>query len=141
MEPTGEEMTDEAWDEGYVKCLGVRLAGDLISDVDERGEPITGETLLMLLNAHWESLPFTLEHGRRTLGGDPQHGRSGAEPTFHKHGEEYELADRSMACASPAARARGCRPDALGGSGRAIAGEPDVAYGLVASTINTIECD
>ena len=36
-------MSDEDWNAGFVKCLGVRLAGDLISDVDERGEPIVGE--------------------------------------------------------------------------------------------------
>ena len=60
LEPSGEEMTDEAWGAGFVKCLGVRLAGDLIGDVDERGEPIVGDTLLLLLNAHHEAIPFTL---------------------------------------------------------------------------------
>ena len=42
------------------KCMGVRLAGDLINDENERGEPIVGETLLILLNAHWEPISFTL---------------------------------------------------------------------------------
>jgi len=58
--PDGRDMNDEAWDAGFVKCLGVRLAGDLIGDVDERGEKLVGETLLMLLNAHHEAIPFTL---------------------------------------------------------------------------------
>jgi isoamylase len=60
LEPSGEEMTDEAWDAGFVKCLGVRLAGDLLEEVNEKGEPITGDTLLMLLNAHYENLSFTV---------------------------------------------------------------------------------
>ena len=30
------------------RCLGFRLAGDLIDDVDKRGEPVVGETLLLL---------------------------------------------------------------------------------------------
>jgi isoamylase len=60
FEPGGQEMSDEAWNAGFVKCLGVRLAGDLIGDVDERGEPIKGDTLLILLNAHHEDLPFQL---------------------------------------------------------------------------------
>jgi isoamylase len=58
--PTGEEMTDKDWSTGVTKCLGVRLAGDLIGDVNERGEPVIGETLLLLLNAHHEAIPFAL---------------------------------------------------------------------------------
>src|SRR5205807_6871287 len=60
LEPSGEEMPDEAWDAGFVKCLGVRLAGDLIGDVDERGDRIVGDTLLLLLNGHHEAIPFVL---------------------------------------------------------------------------------
>jgi isoamylase len=59
FEPSGNEMGDDAWG-GFVKCLGVRLAGDLIDEVDERGEKIKGDTLLLLLNAHWEEITFTL---------------------------------------------------------------------------------
>jgi glycogen operon protein len=58
--PDGREMSDEAWNTGYVRVLGVRLAGDRIDDVDERGEPIVGDTLLILMNAHWEELRFAL---------------------------------------------------------------------------------
>jgi isoamylase len=53
-------MTEEAWNTGYARCLGVRLAGDLIGDMDERGEPIIGDTILLLLNAYYEAIPFTL---------------------------------------------------------------------------------
>ncbi len=72
FEPSGDEMSDEAWDTGYVRCLGVRLAGDMIGDVDEHGQPIVGDTLLLLLNAHHEPLEFTLpvtreEHVWETL--------------------------------------------------------------------------
>jgi glycogen operon protein len=59
FEPGGYEMSDDMWS-GFVQCLGVRLAGDMIGDVDEHGNPITGDTLLLLLNAHWEEIPFTL---------------------------------------------------------------------------------
>jgi glycogen operon protein len=60
FEPNGQEMNEQAWTAGFVKCLGVRLAGDLIGNVNERGEPITGDTILLLLNAHHEALPFVL---------------------------------------------------------------------------------
>lgn len=64
FEPSGKLMSDQAWDAGFVKCMGVRLAGDLINDLDEHGDPIKGDTLLMLINAHWEETPFTLPETR-----------------------------------------------------------------------------
>jgi isoamylase len=60
LDPSGQDMTEDAWNTGYARCLGVRLAGDLIGDRDERGEPIIGDTVLLLLNAHYEAIPFTL---------------------------------------------------------------------------------
>ena len=64
LDPSGQEMADEAWKEKFVKCLGMRLAGNLINERDERGEPIEGDTLLVLLNAHHETISFTLPaHG------------------------------------------------------------------------------
>ena len=51
LDPTGREMTDETWNSPDVRCLGVRLNGDAIDEVDERGERIVGDTLLLLLNA------------------------------------------------------------------------------------------
>ena len=53
-------MSDDDWTTGYVRSLGVRLAGDLIGDLDERGEKIVGETLLILLNAHHDTVGFAL---------------------------------------------------------------------------------
>jgi glycogen operon protein len=60
FDPSGQEMNEEAWESGYARCLGVRLAGELIGDVDERGELIVGDSVLLLLNAHYEAIPFTL---------------------------------------------------------------------------------
>src|SRR5262249_34334787 len=60
FDPSGQEMSDEAWSAGFVRSLGVRLAGDLIGDLDARGEPIVGDTLLVLLNAHHEPIAFKL---------------------------------------------------------------------------------
>jgi len=57
--PEGTEMTDSDWS-SFVRCLGMQLAGSLIDEVDEVGRRIEGDTLLVLLNAHHESVPFTL---------------------------------------------------------------------------------
>jgi isoamylase len=60
LEPSGRDMSDDAWNAEFVKCLGVRLAGDLIAEIDEHGNPIVGDTLLVLFNAHYEEISFTL---------------------------------------------------------------------------------
>jgi glycogen operon protein len=96
--PDGKDMGDEAWGAGFVKCLGVRLAGDLIGELDARGEPTVGDTLLLLLNAHHEPLPFVLpetkpEHQWERMldtADDP------TAPGMFEGGETYSLQGRSL---------------------------------------------
>ena len=60
FDPTGEEMSNEAWTMSFVRCLGVQLFGGEI-DVDEHGEAIVGDTMLLLFNAdHANTIPFVL---------------------------------------------------------------------------------
>jgi isoamylase len=56
----GNEMDDAAWNADFVRSLGMLLSGNVIDEVNERGEPITGDTLLVLLNAHNDKVPFIL---------------------------------------------------------------------------------
>jgi isoamylase len=60
LDPTGREMTDETWNSPGVQCLGVRLNGDAIDEVDERGERIVSDTVLLLLNADSAPVAFVL---------------------------------------------------------------------------------
>jgi glycogen operon protein len=60
LDPSGREMTDAAWNAPFVRSLGVLMVGDAIGDIDERGRLVSGDTLLILLNAHFESVPFVL---------------------------------------------------------------------------------
>jgi glycogen operon protein len=60
LDPTGHEMTDEMWNSPDVRCLGVRLNGDAIDEVNERGERITGDSLALLLNAGENPVSFVL---------------------------------------------------------------------------------
>jgi glycogen operon protein len=66
----GKEMSDEDWSAGFVRTLGVRLAGDVIGEVDERGEPLAGDTLLLLLSAHHEACLYTARGRRRIWVGE-----------------------------------------------------------------------
>jgi isoamylase len=60
LAPDGKEMSEEAWNVGYVRCLGVFLYGGSV-DVDERGEQIKGDSVLLLFNAdHANTIPFKL---------------------------------------------------------------------------------
>ncbi|HET8576332.1 MAG TPA: glycogen debranching protein GlgX, partial [Methylomirabilota bacterium] len=56
--PDGKEMTEEEWHNSVTRSLGLRLAGDAIEEVDAEGQPIVGDTFLMLHNAHHERVPF-----------------------------------------------------------------------------------
>src|SRR5574339_527590 len=60
LDPSGREMTDEVWNSPDVRSLGVRLNGDAINEVDERGARIIGDTLLLMLNAGEQPIAFTL---------------------------------------------------------------------------------
>lgn len=60
LEPSGREMSSEAWHDPHVRCLGVHFCGGKI-DVDEYGEPIIADHILMLFNAdHALQIPFTV---------------------------------------------------------------------------------
>jgi glycogen operon protein len=58
--PDGREMTDEDWANPLTRCLGLRLSGEAMNEVDPMGHPLLDDTLLILLNAHHEPLPFVL---------------------------------------------------------------------------------
>ncbi|MEU8172591.1 glycogen debranching protein GlgX [Microbispora hainanensis] len=60
LTPSGTEMTDGDWHTGYAKSLAVYVNGDAISEPGPRGERITDETFLLLINAHHENLTFAL---------------------------------------------------------------------------------
>jgi glycogen operon protein len=109
--PVGQDMSDKDWNAGFVKCMGVRLAGDLIDDEDDRGEPIAGDTLLLLLNAHHEPLEFVLpptkaEHHWELIFDTVDQKEREAARMFAGR-QKYPLRDRSLvvlkACAAESA--------------------------------------
>jgi glycogen operon protein len=97
----GKEMTDEDWNNGFARSLGIRLAGDAIEEVDDRGHRIVDDTLLILLNAHYEPLPFILPAHRRgvrwELLADTRAAARKRAPLLVRGGRPYELEARSLA--------------------------------------------
>jgi glycogen operon protein len=60
LDASGHEMTDEAWNAAFVRSIAILAVGEALDEVDERGRQVTGDTLLILLNAHHEEVPFML---------------------------------------------------------------------------------
>jgi isoamylase len=58
--PNGAEMDDKAWNAGFPRSLGLRMVGSDLGEMDEDGEPVVGDTFLLLLNAHHEQVRFVL---------------------------------------------------------------------------------
>jgi glycogen operon protein len=98
--PDGKEMTEEEWNNGFTRCLGLRLAGEAIEEVNEAGQPIVGDTFLMLLNAHHEPVTFTLPaHQARlrwALVLDTREWETGPRAPAFRAGDQYPLEGRSL---------------------------------------------
>ncbi|MBD1831838.1 glycogen debranching protein GlgX [Cyanobacteria bacterium FACHB-472] len=58
--PDGSEMTEEQWQIGFSKAIGVFLNGEEIPRVGSQGQRIIDESFLLFFNAHWEMIEFTL---------------------------------------------------------------------------------
>jgi glycogen operon protein len=58
LRPDGYEMNPEEWNQGWVRCIGLRLNGKTLDDVNGVGEPIRDETFMILLNPHHEPIRF-----------------------------------------------------------------------------------
>ena len=58
--PGGSEMSEEEWTSRFVRCLGMLLSGDTMDVLNFEGEPIRDDTFLLLINAHYEPIPFVL---------------------------------------------------------------------------------
>ncbi len=98
FKPSGQEISDAEW-EAPLKCLGMRLAGDLIREIDERGEPVVGDTLLALFNAGPKPVRFALpatnpEHAWELLFDTADDDRPHA---LFTGGAKYELIDHALA--------------------------------------------
>jgi isoamylase len=60
FKPDGQSMTDDDWDVGYARSLGVFLNGRAIQGHDEQGRPITDDSFILLFNAHTEDVRWAI---------------------------------------------------------------------------------
>ena len=99
LDSAGVEMTDETWHSPDVRALGVRLNGDAIQEVNERGERIAGDTLLLMLNPGDEIIRFVLPATAAVERWDTLLDTADPwQPTRRlRAGDRYELHGRSLA--------------------------------------------
>ncbi|HXX30338.1 MAG TPA: glycogen debranching protein GlgX [Myxococcaceae bacterium] len=97
--PDGAEMLQEDWQKPVLRSFGFLLGGDAIGEVDERGRRLSGDTLLILLNADQKAVPFVipaLEWGRDwEFLLDTSDGR-GPGPSGYHAGGTVTVADRAL---------------------------------------------
>jgi glycogen operon protein len=98
--PSGAEMNEQDWKNGFAKCLGMLTSGSSIDVRDSQGESVRDDTFLLLCNAHYELLTFILpgrEEIRWEMVLDTQRERGFVKsPKAIPAGDEVELVDRSL---------------------------------------------
>jgi isoamylase len=97
LRPDGDEMAPEDWRRPGLSSLAFMMGGDAIQAVDERGQRLIDDNVLVLMNAHHEPVTFRLpgeaEAGKWAVeldSADP-----GRDPNGTSAGD-YEMAPRSL---------------------------------------------
>ncbi len=99
LHPQGPEMDDEEWAQGHARCLGAHLSGRGLSERDEHGVPVEDDDLMLLLNAHHETIGFRLGEASGAawdlLADTASETGHGATATYPP-GADYPLQGRSL---------------------------------------------
>ncbi|MCC6416844.1 MAG: glycogen debranching protein GlgX [Gemmataceae bacterium] len=100
VRPDGQEMSEAEWQDGGIRAVGVYLAGQAADITDDNGQPIVGESIMLLFNTSDRALTFTfpqVNHGGTwrvaldTMHPDQPDGRP---PRFD--GKRYRVGPRSV---------------------------------------------
>jgi isoamylase len=85
--PDGRRMTQRDWQQPFAHVLGVFLNGQEIADRTPRGEPIGDDSFLLLFNAHYEDMTFTLP--ARRFGAEWMHELCTFEPELQPGSQRW----------------------------------------------------
>ncbi|MGB0127653.1 MAG: glycogen debranching protein GlgX [Rhodocyclaceae bacterium] len=99
--PDGLEMSDAEWHQGFARCVGMYLAGDIIGETDAQGNAVADDTFMVLINAHHEEIPFVLpgfrSNRRWRLVADTSSVPPESASRRHARGDVFQLQGRSLA--------------------------------------------
>jgi isoamylase len=99
LDPAGREMTEAAWHKGYARALAAEMRGDVMPEMDENGDRIKDDTLLLLMSASHTNVSFVLpappvgERWEVVLDTSER----GGKPRVRRGVGSYRLAPRSLA--------------------------------------------
>jgi glycogen operon protein len=62
--PSGTEMSDQDWQAGFAKSLGVFLNGNAMRTMDERGRHLLDDSFYVMFNAHSDTVEFVLPESK-----------------------------------------------------------------------------
>ncbi len=100
LRPDGQEMDDIEWSTVWIRCFGMRMDGN-INDVDDLGNLLHDDVLLLLLNADQSNIDFTLpskaHEGPWSLVLDTARPAVLTDAETFAAGETYRLEGRSLA--------------------------------------------
>ena len=102
LNPAGKEMSDDEWNTGYARSIGLMLSGQTMDVRDSCGEPVTDDTYVLFFNAHHDKLPFRLPRLRTSRAGWELVLDTAREAGFLEERVQYpaagtlELVDRSL---------------------------------------------
>jgi isoamylase len=60
LTPDGDEMANDEWQDPERRVLGMLISGEASDETDERGRPVRGDTMLMVVNAGDDDTSFSL---------------------------------------------------------------------------------
>ena len=71
LRPDGQEMQEQDWSNARAHVLGMLVLGEATDELDDRGRPVLGDTLYLMVNGGEGQVEFTLpdvgDHGKWTL--------------------------------------------------------------------------
>jgi len=101
LTPEGREMTDHEWSQEFARSMAVYLAGDSLIETDRRGHALRDDNFLLLLNAHHDSIEFSLPQLHEGAGWqvllDTSFAQGLAEDGKFGSGMQYVLTGRALA--------------------------------------------
>ena len=113
LRPDGQEMTPHDWQKPWISSLAFALGGDAIPMIDEKGQRLVDDGLLVLMNPHHEPIAVQAagRRGGRRLAARDRHRRARQAARHALRGRVRRCAARALVVLrqplDPDGRARG----------------------------------